>query len=895
MERLKSITIIFLLAVGLLASAAPAKPASVLLQEGLYAEEIEGDLDAAIKIYEQVIAEAEKVQRTAAHATYRIGMCYLKKGRKDKAAEYFRKMISDFPGQRAFARKAESQLDKIKPGPQRIVEQAVMTISTCAEGDPRVTEALEPLKGLDETVVVKELGKFLDSKTNTVRRSAIYILWKGNLKDVSAAVPALEKLCSHEEDITRGMAAITLGASRADSSFEALCDMTLKDSSGYARRCAAYALGLMGRADARPTLEKAIKDSDHLVQNNAEAALAMLSKAAKAFPEFAGCRIKETLKMEFTGPGHEWWLKDPGTTRTIYENTQLDIEWEIDRTISDKSQVLAICVLPDGIDIHDIDSSMWFEADIPVTARETKYGHPWKGAAGKIGTLRKAKSLVAGEYKVFLYAFGHLDSDRSLQKLFKDRLIAVATAKLSVKPMPYTQVSINDIRPDGIINFKNILQEINQQSAPITTMRFINSDFVQVKNMFDDEGGPIEFTAKHQGNIYRYNLAFNKPVSPGEAMLYGSEGTIKGLIHPVRDTKDVFRYFMVHSPGTVKPTRRIETYRLPEGAELVSTTPKDMARRTKDGRIELYVEKMIPAGGTITTGFQYRLKQTAGLSVSPNRKLLDESTLIAINNQDRFGAKWFKVEDEYEAASQSKKQRMIEEWMADAQKPDVTIRSSAIASLGNIACKQAADVLMKIAKEPMEFSRSNRPRWIAVRSLGRIGDMRAVPVLIDLLDYYNKDTQLYARVALCEITGVYFSNDKAKWRNWWQQKGKPTMELDLSTPEATVISFTKAAVASDVELALACFASGSHDYEDAKEILTGPATNPFRMILTAVDTDAPITIVKEKRQGQWCEIAWRVTLKKGFTVEGKTFKQGETFDLDGNVKKVEDRWLIVGI
>jgi hypothetical protein len=352
---------------------------------------------------------------------------------------------------------------------------------------------------------------------------------------------------------------------------------------------------------------------------------------------------------------------------------------------------------------------------------------------------------------------------------------------------------------------------------------------------------------------------------------------------------------MVHSPGTVKPTRRIETYRLPEGAELVSKTPKDMAQRTKDGRIELYVEKMIPAGGNIKTEFQYRLKKTAGLSVSPNRKLLDTRTLIAINNQDRFGAKWFKVEEEYEAASQEKKQQVIEQWMADAQKPDVTIRSSAIASLGNIACKQAADVLMKIAKEPMEFSRSNRPRWIAVRGLGRIGDMRAVPVLIDLLDHYNKDTQLYSRVALCEITGVYFGSDKTKWRKWWQQKGKPTVELDLSSPEATVISFTKAAVAGNVESAMACFSPGSHDYEDVKELLTSRGKNFFKMLFEAVDPDAPIAAYKKKQEGDWCEINWRMKLKKDFKAEGQTFEAGQTFDLDGNLRKVEDRWLIVGI
>ena len=91
-------------------------------------------------------------------------------------------------------------------------------------------------------------------------------------------------------------------------------------------------------------------------------------------------------------------------------------------TISGKSEVFAISVLPDGTDIHDYDSSMWFETDIPITARKTKYGHLWKGVADKIGTFRKAKRLVTGEYKVFLYAFGNLSSDRGWSKVLKDNL-----------------------------------------------------------------------------------------------------------------------------------------------------------------------------------------------------------------------------------------------------------------------------------------------------------------------------------------------------------------------------------------------------------------------------------------------------------------------------------------
>jgi prepilin-type processing-associated H-X9-DG protein len=345
MEKLKSITIIFLLAFGLLSSVAPAKTTSVLLQEGLYAEEIKGDLDAAIKIYEQVITESKEFQRAAAQATYRIGMCYLKKGQKDKAAEYFQNIISDFPSQKVIVRKAEQQLDKIKSRAERIVEQAVMTISTCAEGDPRVAEALESLKGLDENVVVNELVKFLNSEADTARRSAIYILWKGDLKEVSAAVPALKKLCSHKEDITRGMAAITLGAAKIKPSFETLANMTLEDPSGYARRCAAYALGLMGNANAKPILEKALEDSDPLVCNNAKAALAMLSEKIRASARSFGPVMERVINDD--GEGEDFMFDlDIGKSFSVLDAKK----WGDAPDISEKKS-LEDFVMKSGIDL----------------------------------------------------------------------------------------------------------------------------------------------------------------------------------------------------------------------------------------------------------------------------------------------------------------------------------------------------------------------------------------------------------------------------------------------------------------------------------------------------------------------------------------------------------------
>ncbi|MBN2272011.1 MAG: tetratricopeptide repeat protein, partial [Sedimentisphaerales bacterium] len=116
MKTLTTTMISLLLVVFAVAAPASAERASVLLQEGLYAEEIEGDLDGAIKIYQKVITNAAELEQAAAQAMYRIGICYAKKGDKAKAAEYFGKLITEHPGQEVLAAKAQEQLTKLGIG-----------------------------------------------------------------------------------------------------------------------------------------------------------------------------------------------------------------------------------------------------------------------------------------------------------------------------------------------------------------------------------------------------------------------------------------------------------------------------------------------------------------------------------------------------------------------------------------------------------------------------------------------------------------------------------------------------------------------------------------------------------------------------------------------------------
>lgn len=116
MERLRGITIILLLTVAVFACAAAGKAASTLLQEGLYAEEVDGDLDAAIKLYQQVIDQSAAQRSHVAQAMYRQGMCYLKKQDEPRAREVFAELVADYGDQTRVVEKVRPMLEELSNG-----------------------------------------------------------------------------------------------------------------------------------------------------------------------------------------------------------------------------------------------------------------------------------------------------------------------------------------------------------------------------------------------------------------------------------------------------------------------------------------------------------------------------------------------------------------------------------------------------------------------------------------------------------------------------------------------------------------------------------------------------------------------------------------------------------
>ena len=102
-----------LLAVLAACTFAWAEAASALLEKGLYMENTAGNLESAMTVYGQIIANAEAGRPFVAQAHYRLGMCHLKKGNKAAATQAFRKVLTDFPSETATVEKATTQLRKL--------------------------------------------------------------------------------------------------------------------------------------------------------------------------------------------------------------------------------------------------------------------------------------------------------------------------------------------------------------------------------------------------------------------------------------------------------------------------------------------------------------------------------------------------------------------------------------------------------------------------------------------------------------------------------------------------------------------------------------------------------------------------------------------------------------
>lgn len=140
--------------------AALAQTAAELYQEGLMKEDAEGDLEAAIEVYQRIVEEHSGEASVAARAQLHIGMCYEKSG-QEKAKEAYRKVIEDFPTEAGIVQQARERLNALKQAEQvkrpKIGASPEKTRSMIAELD-RKRERVQSYRA-SMTITMEMMGK----------------------------------------------------------------------------------------------------------------------------------------------------------------------------------------------------------------------------------------------------------------------------------------------------------------------------------------------------------------------------------------------------------------------------------------------------------------------------------------------------------------------------------------------------------------------------------------------------------------------------------------------------------------------------------------------------------------------------------------------------------------
>src|SRR5580704_5916955 len=102
--------IIAALAAGVGNGSGATNEVSGLLQKGLFEEEANHDLDAAIRAYQAVVTQTDKDHQFTATAIFRLGECYRKQGKTNEANAEYQRILREFPDQTELATLSRQQL-----------------------------------------------------------------------------------------------------------------------------------------------------------------------------------------------------------------------------------------------------------------------------------------------------------------------------------------------------------------------------------------------------------------------------------------------------------------------------------------------------------------------------------------------------------------------------------------------------------------------------------------------------------------------------------------------------------------------------------------------------------------------------------------------------------------
>jgi HEAT repeat protein len=612
-----------------------------------------------------------------------------------------------------------------------IIAQSIKTISQCAEGDPRVTEAIAKLRSVPEAKVVSGLVAYLDAPQDTIRRSAVYVLWRGDFSDIGPATASLQKLLTHREDLTRGMAALALGGNKATASYDALAKMTADDSSGYARRCAAYALGLLGDSRAEPVLRKALEDSDPLVKGNATKALTLLEPKDPVLD-----RTVDKLVAEF--PAAEDLSTPEGAGAA----------WQRANARKDAQAISRLSLVP----IDAKQQEEWYQregerdaeglavylkalADSKIVSVQT-----WRGELANVVTFLPFPE-GKGRSPYSARTFGRANG--AWKNLGEDRLPTLEAAKANFEKKKETL-------------WQHFQRTTTASKPPVTGDNVAVEDLALrlLAAIRDKEDSVLKELAVDRIKGWRDALphfAFElrerlrQPDGTSCALKVG-ESLVAGGYAAVKCTgpKELEgKYLVLFFAKTDQGWRNCSLRNSPPSTALSKHLADCMAEMQK-------------------------LTATTNANDTEWQRLLNEDQRAVLAWTDRQFRSYFDART-FSGWSEAERVTLETRCMDALKGPRSRDYYQAINTLGALRSTNGLPALRGIAYERAD--RNNRDRWMAIRSLGLIGAKADLPELIHLVYHGNINTRWWAQLSLVRITGQNFGKDWNAWAKWWDASG----------------------------------------------------------------------------------------------------------------------------
>lgn len=109
MNSRKTLTMIMAISLILGSCQIFAQTAEELFPKGIQLEEVKGELEKAIEVYQTIVTNFPANRPIAAEAQFHIGICYEKLG-LEKARKAFQKVVEDYPDQVEMAKMAREKL-----------------------------------------------------------------------------------------------------------------------------------------------------------------------------------------------------------------------------------------------------------------------------------------------------------------------------------------------------------------------------------------------------------------------------------------------------------------------------------------------------------------------------------------------------------------------------------------------------------------------------------------------------------------------------------------------------------------------------------------------------------------------------------------------------------------